>query len=193
MKSNYKYLLDPGHGCNTPGKESPVWSDGTKWEEGVGVRMIAQMVGNKLRRKGIAFEFTVHPNDCTDVSRPFRYSKVNELAKEDKCLCISIHTNASSSNPDASGREVWVATNASKESLEFADIWLEKQGKQFPSQRNRGIRKNNWDMVYKTTCPSVLLELEFHSNEQGCKSLMNETEKYADAIVESILEFESRC
>ena len=191
------YILDPGHGAinpingeyQTPGNESPIWPDGSHWQEGVGVRLIANQVSIKLRRLGIDVDFTVKPSNWKDVSRTSRIQKANNLSKSRSCVLISIHTNGSSSE-SSNGREVFIASNASETSKELAKIWNDKMKIKFPNQKDRGVKVKNWDMVYKTNCPAILIEPAFHTNQKECKLLLNHTSKFVDVIVESIQELE---
>lgn len=194
-------ILDLAHGGvnpitnlpETPGKRSPIWPDGSQFIEGVGSRSIGKKVFQKAKRKGLNVEFVFAPSEYKDIARSSRVERVNELAKGKEALCISIHSNASTANPLASGHEAHVAVKASEKSVKAANIWLKHQSAKFPGQKNRGIKRKNWDMVYQTECPAVLIELAFYTNFNDCKLLMdNESqEKMADAIVESIEEYQS--
>lgn len=87
-------LLDNGHGKETAGKRSPVWSDGSQLFEWEFNRDIVRRISEKLEADGIPYRILV-PEE-TDISLTERARRANEIAKENngKAYVLSIHANA---------------------------------------------------------------------------------------------------
>lgn len=87
-------LLDNGHGKETAGKRSPVWSDGSQLFEWEFNRDIVCRIVEKLQADGIPYRVLVPEEN--DVSLTERAKRANEYAKEfnGKAYVLSIHANA---------------------------------------------------------------------------------------------------
>lgn len=87
------FILDNGHGNNTPGKRSPVWSDGSQLFEWDFNRKVVRGIKARLDLLGISSVILV-PED-RDISISERVKRANNIYKDNKdCLLISIHGNA---------------------------------------------------------------------------------------------------
>ena len=77
-------LLDPGHGgvingiYQTPGKRSPLWSDGSQLFEGEFNRAITQGISQALTLRGIENKIIVP--ELEDISLPTRVRRANHVA-----------------------------------------------------------------------------------------------------------------
>lgn len=198
--SRYTWILDPGHGgikdgvYQTQGKRSPVWADGTQYFEGEGNRDIARRVGHALFKLGIHFEYTVEPNDPTDVALDSRVEFVNHLNYKNK-IGVSIHSNGASAE-SAEGWEIFTSKGHTKSDL-IADIFAERFQAKFPDRKFRKDmsdgdfdKEANFYILKYSTCPFILLENFFHTNEYECKNILMKEEgrqKIAEAIVEAIV------
>jgi N-acetylmuramoyl-L-alanine amidase len=199
------YILDPGHGGIDPktgqyvtaGKRSPKWADGSIYYEGVGNREIAKIVGEKLKKLGIKYAFTVVPSEWKDVSLADRVKACNVLHAKTPCVLISIHSNAAASE-QANGYEVFTSPGQST-SDQYASIWYEEMSKIFPNLKGRPDKSDKdadkearFTMIMSTNCPSFLIESMFHTNFNECKILLSAEgkEKIAESIVKTIQKIE---
>ena len=66
---------------------------------------------------------------------------------------------------------MFTTEKSSKESKKFADNWIEEMELTFPELRNRGHKKANFTIIKRTTCPAILIELEFHTNDDAVRLL----------------------
>ena len=198
-ESKYIYILDPGHGgllngeYQTKGKRSPIWSDGSVYYEGVGNREIAAKVAARLDKMGVDYAYTVNPNDPTDKPLSERTTWVNKLPYKNKIL-VSIHSNGASVE-QANGWEIYTSVGETT-SDKIATIFYNRFQDKFMDRKFRKDTKDgdvdkeaNFYIIKNTTCPAVLLENFFHTNEYECKNILMSEEgqnKIVNAIVESI-------
>lgn len=190
-----KILLDNGHGENTPGKRSPLWSDGCQLFEWAYTREIATRVYSELIKLGFDTELIVR--ESIDVPISERARRVNSICKKAgarNCFLISIHCNAF--NGKARGWEVHTYLGQSK-SDEYATIFWETAkevlGDITPMRSDFSDGDPDWDsnfgMLRQTSCPAILTENLFMDNEKDCKYLLSPEGKKAitDIHVQSII------
>lgn len=197
-----KVILDNGHGSNTPGKRSPVWSDGSQLFEWSYTRKIAALVERELKRYGINVVRLVE--ETIDVSLSERARRVNEIAArhgKSKTIVVSIHCNASQ---DGKGTGWEIHTSPGKTmSDSLAQIFWDTANEMF--SKNWRIRgdwsdgdgdwENNFYILTKTSCPAVLTENFFMDNEKDCRFLMSEdginqiVKLHVDSIIKYIREY----
>lgn len=169
-------ILDNGHGYDTPGKRSPVWSDGSQLFEYEFNRYIVKKIVKGLDLIGI--EYNILVPELNDISLTERCRRVNELYdKTNKnCFLISIHANAGG----GTGWEDHIYTEKSK-SKDYATILTKEAEKEFSSEWK--IRKplqtqpywiSNFQILRQTKCPAVLTENFFMDNEKDCRFIMSE-------------------
>lgn len=200
------YIIDAGHGginpatgqYVTPGKRSPKWSDGSVYYEGVGNRLIAALVGEKLKKAGISFVYTVMPSEWQDVSLTTRINRASaaiKLAKKDGVL-ISIHSNGAIAS--AHGYEVFTSPGQNA-SDPLATILYNEYKALFPSLTGRCNMQDGdpdkeelFTVISSKAFPSMLIETMFHTNEKECKMLMDPKvqDRIAQAIVNAIIKME---
>lgn len=201
------YILDAGHGginpttgqYVTPGKRSPIWSDGSVYYEGVGNREIVKRVGAKLKAAGISFVYTLMPTEFVDLGlsqRIVRAKAAIKMAKKPGVL-ISIHSNAAASS-QANGYEVFTSPGQT-ESDPLATILYNEFKASFPELKGRsGLQdgdpdKEEWFTVISSKdFPSMLLESMFHTNEKECRMLMDPKvqDRIATAIANAIIKMD---
>lgn len=194
-----KVIIDNGHGKNTQGKRSPVWTDGSQLFEWRYAREIAVMLEKKLLERGVE-AVRIVPED-TDISLRERCNRVNKLCAKvgtKNCLLVSIHCNAAGNagKPmQARGWSVFVGLNASQNSKSLATIFsasAEAQGlKVRVSSPNQRYWVQNLAMCRDTKCPAVLTENLFMDNEQDCKLLLSNEgkQKIVKTHVQAILDY----
>ena len=117
-------ILDAGHGVTTPGKRSPVWSDGSQLMEYEFNRKITHYIYEFLKAAGISC--IVITNDDTDIPLKNRVSSINSLYDSNKSkyfvYAVSIHGNAADNVPSANGIEVYTTKGVTK-SDSIAEKW----------------------------------------------------------------------
>lgn len=190
-------LIDNGHGENTAGKRSP---DGV-FREYKYAREIAENIERELRKRGYDVERIV--KETVDVPLSERVRRVNEVCGRfgaSNVVLISIHSNASG-NGDWMNARGWSAYTSKGETQSdaLATILYAEAEKNFIGQN---IRKDfsdgdpDWEedfyILRKTKCPTVLTENFFMDNKQDVAYLNSKEGKQAivkthvDAIIEYV-------
>lgn len=190
--SYFKWLLDNGHGNNTNGKRSPLFSDGKQLFEFEFNRDIVRRLSELLLHNGID-HYVLVPEDM-DISRTQRVKRANNLANGSRCVFLSIHSNAADSaskwsNP--SGIETYcfrTGLRAERMAKVFQKHLIEETG-----WRNREVKTASFDVLKKTVMPAVLTENGFYTNLDECKKLMSDEwrQRIAHAHFEAIMEVEN--
>lgn len=178
-------LLDNGHGYNTPGKCSPVWSDGSQLFEFKFNREIVKRISEHFKSERIRI---IVP-ELYDISLAERVNRVNRICSKNKkstVLLISIHANAGG----GTGWEVWTSKGETKSDL-FATLAFN-----CANTRLSGIFKMRKDItdgdddkeaqfqiLKNTNCPAILTENLFMDTEKDCKFLMSEAGKQTIANI----------
>lgn len=166
--------LDNGHGIKTPGKRTPIWTDGTKsiytkrdymheWEFNRGV---VKRLKVELERNGFRV-LEVSPTE-TDTAITRRCRAAN-LAKAD--IFVSVHANALGNVWNESVNGIETLTAGHGESLKLGKI-LQKHMVWASGLRDRGLKDGSWLGVVKgTRMPAVLVECGFMDNPAEAKML----------------------
>ena len=171
-------LLDNGHGKETAGKRSPVWSDGSQLFEWEFNRDIVRRIAEKLEADGIPYRVLV-PEE-TDISLTERARRANEIAKENngKAYVLSIHANAGG----GTGWEGYTSPGQTPSDA-IATVFFEEAGREFVpdgwrmrSDYSDGDpdKEANFAILTKTTCPAILTENFFMDTEKDCRFIMSE-------------------
>lgn len=181
------YVLDCGHSLTTPGKRSP---DHQFFEYEYN-RIIGRRVAERLNDLGIEYCFTYPIDEPYDLSLTSRANVANKVAKEKgagNVLLISIHSNAAGNGKDwknAKGWSVWT-TKGETRSDKFATLFFEEAVKEC-AKVGRTLRKDtsdgdpdweaNFTVIFKTICPSILIEEFFYDNQEEMNWLLSEEGK----------------
>lgn len=174
----YTLLIDNGHGCNTPGKRSPLLEDGRsrlfEWEF---TRRVAQRIAELAPQYDIKPVILVPEDD--DVPLSARAARANNYIRNhpgEKCVLVSIHGNAAgngSSWMSARGWEAWTTvgkTNSDK----LAEHLYNAARKFFPADTKfRTDKECTFTVIYKATCPAVLTENFFYDNQDDCRYMLS--------------------
>ena len=149
-------IIDNGHGVDTQGKRSPVWSDGARLFEYEFNRDVAALIAYKCKCNNIPFKMLV--TEAHDISLAERVRRVNELCdKHLGCILLSIHANAGM----GTGWEAWTSVGKT-ESDTLASI---TDGD--PDQESQ------FYILKHTKCPAVLTENFFMDTERDCRFIMS--------------------
>ncbi|PQJ91697.1 N-acetylmuramoyl-L-alanine amidase [Photobacterium phosphoreum] len=170
-------LLDPGHGgvingiYQTPGKRSPLWSDGSQLFEGEFNRAITQGISQALTLRGIENKIIVP--ELEDISLPTRVRRANHLVTQypvHQCLLISVHANAGG----GSGFEIFTSRGQTDSDI-IADHITHAFTQVFPNKPLRcdysdgdSDKERGFYMLRKTRMAAVLTENFFMDNEVEC-------------------------
>ena len=170
-------ILDAGHGIDTPGKRSPVWSNGTQLFEWKFNRNIVDYIIGYLEVANISYVKLIE--ESQDISLKERVDRINTIYKENKdkykVYLISIHGNAADNAPTANGIEVFTSIGETKSDT-IAEVVYEKLKnlgwKMRPNRSNKGGKEENFYILKNSHCPAVLTENGFYTNEEECKKML---------------------
>lgn len=171
-------LLDNGHGKETAGKRSPVWSDGSQLFEYEFNRDIVRRIVEQLEAENIPYRVLV-PEE-TDIALSERVKRANDIAKEynNKVYVLSVHANAGG----GTGWEVYTSRGQTAADS-IATVFAEEATREFVPDGWR-MRFDHTDgdpdkeakfyILTKTTCPAILTENFFMDTEKDCRFIMSE-------------------
>ena len=180
------FLIDAGHGSNTPGKRSP---DGRFLEYRFN-RQIASMLVDSL--KAIGFTAFLLVKEEEDVSLAERCKRANAYCRQygsKNVVFVSIHSNAAGNGKqwaNARGWSVWTSPGKT-ESDTIATYLFEAARDVFPE--GCALRKDMTDgdpdyesrfyVLVNTSCPAVLTESFFYDNKEDLAYLESDAGKKA--------------
>ena len=170
-----KIVIDAGHGRSTGASNG-------KYKEDVAALGIAQKLQGNLKANGHTVIMT--RDDDTFVTLQKR-CEISNGAKAD--LFVSIHCN-SATNKLANGIETFKFPNAKHK---LADCIQKALVKNFPEERDRGVKENDFYVLKYTKCPAALVEVGFISHDETAKKLYSYSYqmKLARAISDGIERF----
>ena len=177
-----KIIIDTGHGKNTPGKRSPIWSDGTQLLEWKYTREIATQLLHEINKLENGIHATLLVTEEEDIPLSERCRRANAIALREganNCLLISIHVNAST-NGKARGWEVHSYIGRSLADR-YATIFWNNAKKLLESQSRMRADwsdhdpdfDSNFAILRDTICPAILTENLFMDNYCDCKFLLS--------------------
>jgi N-acetylmuramoyl-L-alanine amidase len=205
MKSNYLWLLDPGHGGMTvdgvyttaPAKmfshsavgKSPAFT----FYEGVWNREIVKGLSLQLNMRKI--DYKIMADGVRDTPLAQRTKNADYFYVADKrALYLSIHSNAGG----GTGNEVYTSKGQTKSDL-MAKPFCDAYSKFLPKMKFRqdqadgdADKEADFYVLRKTDCPAVLTETGFYDNREEALFLMSPEGKklVIDLHLHAILEIE---
>ncbi len=185
------WILDNGHGVDTPGKRSPMLTDNRQFLEYRFNREVVTMMMSMLETAGFRAHQLVPEQE--DVPLSTRVARANKLNQTNICVLVAVHSNAYGDGSRFSvprGIETYYheSSNAGKRIAEmFQENLIQVTG-----WRNRGIRRGNFQIIRETTMPAILTENGFYTNREQLEYLLDSDwrETIATAHVEAIKEIE---
>ena len=203
-KPRYMWCLDNGHGMETRGKRSPVYTD----DKGTEVQfleyefnrdIVAKMI-EALEKLGIKYFNVVPEVEIGDFLKG-RVDRANQLRSSLPKIYVSIHANAGPASTiqdwtsdSINGIETWYF-HGSKRGQKIAGIFQKHliEATNFKSRGLKSKSKGQFYVIRKTNMTSVLTENGFYNNRFEVKDLMNPEvrQKIADAHVKAIQEIEA--
>ena len=185
-------ILDSGHAKSTGGKRSP---DNSLYEWEFNNDMQYRI---KARLEQLGFQvYLTNPNPKTvkDIALSTRASLANtqwQRKGKPNALFVSLHANAYGTWTTANGVEVFYAKNASARSKKCASVMCkhihEALKKVRPGSVNRGVKSENFTVIYKAAMPSILIEYAFYTNREDLKVLKNNRAELCEATVKALCE-----
>ena len=185
-------ILDSGHAKSTGGKRSP---DSSLYEWEFNNDMQYRI---KARLEQLGFRvYLTNPNPGTvkDIALSTRASLANtqwQRKGKPNALFVSLHANAYGTWTTANGVEVFHAKNASARSKNCASVMCkhihEALKKVRPGSVNRGVKSENFTVIYKAAMPSILIEYAFYTNREDLKVLKNNRAELCEATVKALCE-----
>ena len=185
-------ILDAGHAQNTKGKNNAK-ENFYEWEFNNDMQYKIKARCEELGIK--VFLTNPNPDKVSDISLTTRASSANDYwlrNSKPKSMFISLHANAYS-NESARGTETYVAKNASATSKNFAKVLNNNIVKVMKSldvnAKDRGVKTENFTVIYKASMPSVLVEYAFYSNLDDLKILKNNRDELVESTVKAICQY----
>jgi N-acetylmuramoyl-L-alanine amidase len=173
-------LIDNGHGKETAGKRSP---DG-KLREYRWTRNAAREIVEQLREKGIdAFLLTPEEEDITLQKRVSRVEAYCRQYGKQNIIMISVHCNAFGDGVHWTSPKGWSAytTKGVTRSDDIAKVLYKHADLCFPDRKIRRFNghdnpdyEEQFYILRKTSCPAVLTENFFMTNEDDYRYLLSE-------------------
>ena len=185
-------ILDAGHAKDTKGKNNTK-ENFYEWEfnNDMQYKIKARCEEHNIE----VFLTNPNPQSISDIALTTRANLGNEYwikKSKPKAIFISIHANAFS-NSSARGTETYHASNASKTSKDFAKVLNDNivsvMKKLDPVSKDRGVKTENFTVIYKASMPSVLCEYGFYSNLDDLKILKNNKDELVEATVKAICNY----
>ena len=185
-------ILDAGHSFDTKGKNN-LKENFYEWEFNNDMQY---KIKSRCEELGITV-FLTNPNPSTvsDIALSTRASLANDYwlrKSKPKSMFISLHANAFSSDT-ARGTETYIAKNASTTSKNFAKVLndnIVNTMKQIDSgAKDRGVKTENFTVIYKAAMPSVLVEYGFYTNLNDLKILKNNRNELVEATVKAVCDY----
>lgn len=192
--SKYLLILDAGHSHDTKGKKA---FDNSLYEWDFNNNM-QYLIKKRAQDHGITVKLTnPNPQSVSDISLSVRSAFANKLysdLKKPNTLFISLHANAYGSTWNtARGVEVYHASNASQNSKNVAKYLCDSIYNDVKnidtSFKNRGVKCQDFTVIYKANMPSVLVEYGFYSNKDDLKILKNNQNELVEATLKGICKY----
>lgn len=179
MDCKVHWILDNGHGEDTPGKRSPVWENGEQLLEYEFTRYIVNNLSKKLDGEGI--DNTILVPEMVDVSLEERVARANKIfeSTDKDCVLISVHGNYYKKE-SIHGVETFYY-DGSEDGYMVADL-LQSYLVLFTNWHDRGVKPNTSFYILKNTkMPAILSENGFYSNYKQCMQMLSN--EYRDKII----------
>lgn len=204
--SKYLWILDAGHGVNTPGKRSPQYNGTTYMYEYEFNISVVKLIAEKLRKLDIDFVLLREAYEVTDLPLAERKSRANTHNRKSggRGILISVHANAHQPEKElkwtsAVGIEVFTTKGQtmSDKVAEAFMIAVQEAGLKTPSRIDVSDgdldKEADFYILKKVVCPAILTECGFMTNFEECTKLKTKEyrDKLAQVYVDTIIKIES--
>ena len=185
-------ILDAGHSFDTKGKNN-LKENFYEWEFNNDMQY---KIKSRCEDLGITVFLTnPNPSAVSDIALSTRASLANDYwlrKSKPKSIFISLHANAYTSDT-ARGTETYIAKNATTTTKNFAKVLndnIVNTMKQLDAgAKDRGVKTENFTVIYKAAMPSVLIEYGFYTNLNDLKILKNNRNELVEATVKAICDY----
>ena len=190
MDKTYKVCLDPGHGVESPGKESP---DGSYKEHEFALD-VAKRMKKILEAQGVQTIMTRDDEHCPTVGDLYRRVDIANAVK-DLDLFVSLHSNSAAGSgwSGASGYCIYTSAGPETAARNVAAMAIVEAVHKAGVQVRSTPVVHDIDLVVtrKTNAPAVLIEHGFHTNREEVELLKASAyrEKLAEANCRGILTY----
>jgi N-acetylmuramoyl-L-alanine amidase len=185
------WILDNGHGVDTPGKRSPVLTDGRQFREYLFNRDVVGLMLSMLNGLGIRAHRLVPEQE--DIPQDIRVARANALNKKNICVLVVVHSNAYGDGkrftvPRGIGTYHAEGSTAGRR---IAGVFQENLV-QVSGWKDRGVRRGDFQILREASMPAILTESGFYTNREQVEYLLDPAwrERIAEAHVEAITEIE---
>ena len=191
MEGKILWILDNGHGIDTPGKRSPKLPDGRQLLEYRFNREVVDLILSMLEMKQLK-SFQLVP-EVVDIPLSTRVARANQQNKTDICVTVAVHSNAYGEGSYFSfprGIETYYYPS-SEAGKRIAEVFQENLV-QLTGWRDRGVKGGNFQFVRDTLMPAILTENGFYTNREQLEYLLDPDWRMliAEAHLEAITEIE---
>lgn len=171
-------ILDSGHNEYVAGKEAPDKS----LREWIFNNEMQYKIKKRAEEHGITVYLTnPSPAKKDEIGLAKRANLANDYwikNSKPQALFVSIHANAYGNDfNQARGTETYIAKNASQNSKNAVNYVQEEIYKCIKSidnnAKDRGVKSENFTVIYKAAMPSILIEYAFYTNKDDLKILKN--------------------
>lgn len=193
-KAKTLWILDSGHGFDTPGKRSPIWDDCTQLMEWKFNRQMTELIYTIGREYGLKMHILVQEDYDVSLRERVARQKAIKNNSQQPCILISNHANAAGAE-SASGIEVFTSVGQTA-SDSFAEIVLNELFRSLNTRKRRTDQSDGdldkeaqFYILRNTSCPAILIEYGFMTNEEECRLLFTTKfqETAAMAVVNAML------
>ncbi|MBC5995851.1 N-acetylmuramoyl-L-alanine amidase [Romboutsia ilealis] len=187
-------ILDSGHAEYVEGKQAPDKSL-KEWDFN---NQMQYKLKKRLEDHNISVYLTnPSPAKSNEMGLTKRATLANSYwsnRSKPNSLFISIHANAYGSTFNtARGTETYVAKNASsnsKKAAKYVNDEIVKAIKKIDSNgKDRGVKTENFTVIYKANMPSILIEYAFYTNKDDLNILKNNKDNLVEATVIAICKY----
>ena len=187
-------ILDAGHSKSTAGKKA---FDNSFYEWDFNNKM-QYALKKRAEEHGITVKLTnPNPDKVSDIALSTRAAAANNFYKnlgKPNTIMISLHANAyGSSFNSARGVEVYHASNASNNSKNLSKYICDNVYNDVKAIdgnfKNRGVKCQDFTVIYKTITPTCLVEYGFYSNKDDLKILKNNQSDLVEATLKGICKY----
>lgn len=173
-----KIAIDNGHGNNTAGKRTPLFSDGTFMREWEFNSAVAKELKKILDYNG--FDCLLVSPEETDTSLPTRVRRANNWGAD---VYVSIHANAFGNDWNtANGVETFICDNTDAKTNTLGKV-VQRRLIEVTKRRDRGLKTNDGLYVLNATrMPACLVECGFMTNLEEATLLRNQEYRTTCAV-----------
>lgn len=192
MEKRILWLLDHGHGQRQPGKRSPKFKDGSRFEEWRFNRTVVQHIESLACTAGLNVQVISPDAEFCGADIEERAETANEAAEAHEGLSfgISVHSNAAPMEPGrggwnyhAEGIETW--TRHEDDLSKMIGLKFQRELVKMLKFKDRGIKSRPLQQFYllqHCTMPLIFTETGFYTHPKQVRELLKPEVQYRVAL-----------